>query len=122
MKVASSIYKILFYDRYTSILKSMLNVPIVKTHYTNIHYILLLLYVTFAGVCNAVYFRLCDNLIHFLPPVTAEGYDGSHHVRYGDWAKALEADIRVAGRYHFPTTAIPLEASKALSIRATLQP
>ena len=27
-------------------------------------------------VCNAVYFRLCIVLMHILPPVTAEGFDG----------------------------------------------
>ena len=31
------------------------------------------------GVCNAVYFRLCIDLMHILPPVTAAGFDGSHH-------------------------------------------
>ena len=30
-------------------------------------------------VRNAVYFRLCINLVHILPPVTAEELDGSHH-------------------------------------------
>ena len=33
------------------------------------------------GVCNAVYFRLCIDLMPFTPPVTPEGYDGSHHPR-----------------------------------------
>ena len=33
------------------------------------------------GVCNAVYFRLCTDLVHITPPVTVEGYDGSHHPR-----------------------------------------
>ena len=37
-------------------------------------------------VCNAVYLRLCIDLIHILPPVTAERYDGSHHPRYAEWA------------------------------------
>ena len=32
-------------------------------------------------VCNAVYFRLCIDLMHITPPVTAEGFDGSHHPR-----------------------------------------
>ena len=40
-------------------------------------------------VCNAVYFRLCINLMHFLPPVTADGWDGSHHPRYAEWASIL---------------------------------
>ena len=26
-------------------------------------------------VCNSVYFRLCIDLMHILPPFTAEGYD-----------------------------------------------
>ena len=34
------------------------------------------------AVCNAVYFRLCIDLMHILPPVTAEGFDGSHHPRF----------------------------------------
>ena len=33
------------------------------------------------GVCNVVYFRLCIDLMHILPPITAEGFDGSHHPR-----------------------------------------
>ena len=36
-------------------------------------------------VCNAVYFRLCIDLMHILPPVTAEGFDGSHHPRFAEW-------------------------------------
>ena len=30
------------------------------------------------GVYYAVYFRLCIDLMHITPPVTAERYDGSH--------------------------------------------
>ena len=30
-------------------------------------------------VCNAVYFRLCIDLMHITPPVTAEGFDDSDH-------------------------------------------
>ena len=33
-------------------------------------------------VCNAVYFRLCIDLMHINPPGTAQGFDGSHHPRY----------------------------------------
>ena len=33
------------------------------------------------GVCNAVYFRLCIDLMHILPQVTAKGNDGSHYPR-----------------------------------------
>ena len=32
-------------------------------------------------VCNAVFFRLCVDLMHVTPTVTAEGYDDSHHPR-----------------------------------------
>ena len=35
-------------------------------------------------VCNAVYLRSCIDLMHILPPVTAEGYDSFHHPRYAD--------------------------------------
>ena len=33
---------------------------------------------------NAVYFQLCIDLMHITPPVTAEGYDGSHQPRYAE--------------------------------------
>ena len=36
-------------------------------------------------VCNAIFFRLCIDLMHILPPVTAEGFDGSHHPRFAEW-------------------------------------
>ena len=36
------------------------------------------------SLCNAVYFRLCIDLMHITPPVTAEGFDGSHHPRYAE--------------------------------------
>ena len=35
-------------------------------------------------ICNSVYFRLCIDLMHIPPPVTAEGYDGSHQPRYAE--------------------------------------
>ena len=35
-------------------------------------------------VCNAVYFRLCIDLMHITAPVTAEGFDGSHLARYAE--------------------------------------
>ena len=49
--------------------------------------ITLLRYITtnLTGLCNAVYFRLCIDLMHILPPVTAEGFDGSHHPRCVEW-------------------------------------
>ena len=37
------------------------------------------------GVCNAAYFRLCIDLMHITPLVTAEGYDGPHHPRCAEW-------------------------------------
>ena len=40
-------------------------------------------------VRNAVYFRLCIDLMHILPPVTAEGFDGSHHPRFAEWATSM---------------------------------
>ena len=33
-------------------------------------------------VCNAAYFRLCIDQMHILAPVTAEGFDNSHHPRF----------------------------------------
>ena len=36
-------------------------------------------------VCNAVYFWLCIVLMYITPPVTAVGFDGSHHQRYAEW-------------------------------------
>ena len=42
-------------------------------------------------VCNAVFFRLCIDLMHILPPVTAEGFDGSHHPRFAE-CKLLSPD------------------------------
>ena len=36
-------------------------------------------------LCNAVYFRLCIDLMHITPPLTADGYDGSHHPRYAQF-------------------------------------
>ena len=36
------------------------------------------------AVRNAVYFRLCIDLMHILPPVTAEGFDGSHRPRFAE--------------------------------------
>ena len=35
------------------------------------------------GVCNAVYFRLCIDLMHITPTVKAEA-DGSHYPRYAE--------------------------------------
>ena len=53
-------------------------------------------------LCNALYFRLCIDLMHITPPVTAEGYDiippvtderydGSHHPRCAEleWKKCI---------------------------------
>ena len=35
-------------------------------------------------VCNAVYFRLCIDLMHITPSVTAWGYDGFYHPKYAE--------------------------------------
>ena len=40
-------------------------------------------------VCDAVYFRLCINLMLITPPVTAEGYDGSHNPGYAEYCLSL---------------------------------
>ena len=40
------------------------------------------------AVCNAVFFLLRIDLTHILPPVTAEGFDGSHHLRFAEWKLA----------------------------------
>ena len=36
------------------------------------------------GACNPEYFRLRIDLTHINPPVTVEGFDGSHHPRYAE--------------------------------------
>ena len=46
------------------------------------------------SVCNAVYLRLCIDLMHFTPPLTAEGYDGSHHPRYSEWFYSIRHKLR----------------------------
>ena len=35
-------------------------------------------------VCKAVYFPLGIDQKHILPPVTAEGFGGSHHPRFAE--------------------------------------
>ena len=40
-------------------------------------------------VCNAVYLRLCTDLMHITPSVNAEGYDGSHHTRYAECGRIM---------------------------------
>ena len=40
-------------------------------------------------VCNAVYFRLCIDLMHILPPVTAEGFDGSITRWFTEWVTSF---------------------------------
>ena len=37
------------------------------------------------GLRNSVRFRLCIDLMHIIPPVTAKGFDGSRHSRYAEW-------------------------------------
>ena len=41
-------------------------------------------------VYTAVYFQLCIDLMHITPPVTANGFDGSHHPRYAEWFLRLK--------------------------------
>ena len=45
------------------------------------------------GVRNPVYFRLCIDLIHITPPVTAAGFDGSHYPRYAECLLVVRAEI-----------------------------
>ena len=40
-------------------------------------------------VCNAVYFRLSIDLMHIVPPVTAEDLDGSQHPRFAEWVSTV---------------------------------
>ena len=49
-------------------------------------------------VCNAVYFRLCIDLMHILPPVTAEGFDGSHQTRFAECVKVFNNHSTVDSR------------------------
>ena len=42
---------------------------------------------------NAVYFRLCIDFMHILPPVTAEGFDGFHHPRYAEWSTTAKFNL-----------------------------
>ena len=59
-------------------------------------------------VCNAVYFRLCIDLMHITPPVTAEGIDGSHHPRYAEC-------LRSSSLNHFVNEIVsPLPGSSGL--------
>ena len=46
-------------------------------------------------VCNAVYFRLCIDLMHITPPVIAQGFDGSHHPRYAEWYKTRHSKLSI---------------------------
>ena len=60
------------------------------------------------GVCNAVYFRLSIILMRILPPVTAEGYDDFHHLRYAKWGHVMDlclkafANIIVTSMFSLP--------------------
>ena len=59
-------------------------------------------------VCNAVYFRLCIDLMHILPPVTAEGFDGSHHPRFAEWLEYMirTVSITCVGELYCPGTVL----------------
>ena len=50
------------------------------------------------GVCEAVYFWLCIDLMHITPPVTANGYDGSHHPKYAEYSVRVNVREIVPGR------------------------
>ena len=50
-------------------------------------------------VCTAVYFRLCIDLMHITPPVTAEGFDGSHHPRFAECLGLVNTLFRVTTEY-----------------------
>ena len=57
---------------------------------------------TIITVCNAVYLRLCIDLMHITPPVTAEEYDGSHHPRCAEWNNTMQVIMyiyKVESRY-----------------------
>ena len=41
-------------------------------------------------VCNAIYFRLCIDLMHITEPVADVGHDSSHHPRYTECDFCME--------------------------------
>ena len=46
------------------------------------------------GVCNPVYFQLCiDLMAYYSTTVTAEGFDGSHHLRYPEWNESCDSKL-----------------------------
>ena len=50
------------------------------------------------AVCSSVYCRLCIDLMHILPPVTAEGLDGSHHPKFAEcWPPCITTHVGVSG-------------------------
>ena len=57
-------------------------------------------------VCTAVYFRLCIDLMHITPKVTAEGFYGSHHPRYAEWPPGDKVMCSVSLRHWNATAAI----------------
>ena len=59
--------------------------------------------ITECNAGNAVYFRLCIDLIHILPPVTAEGFDGSHHPRFAECFRAVNRVLFIAILSFFQT-------------------
>ena len=47
------------------------------------------------GICSAVYFRLCVDLMHILPQVTAGEFDGSHHPRYAECPVPMNTHLNI---------------------------
>ena len=47
-------------------------------------------------IYNAVYLRLCIDLMHITPPVKAEGYDGSNHPRCAECLRTSIACVHPA--------------------------
>ena len=41
----------------------------------------------------------CIDLMHITPPVTADGYDSSHHPRYAEWPFDMQ-EIELKQWYH----------------------
>ena len=53
---------------------------------------------------------LCIDLMHITPPVTAKGYDGSHHSRYAECAmldSLLLVQIHILGKRENKVLMIP---------------
>ena len=60
------------------------------------------------GVCNTVYFRLGIDLMRITPPVTAEGYDGSHHTRCAECGEPVSMESETVRVVSLSTMEIPV--------------